>query len=101
MKLIKVGDYYCEICKKDIVARVWANNPDLVMKHKGDAIYWIKNYHWYDNHYNCAVCGKWIPSGERELISEKDLTVPVHKNYNFTDRHGLMRVHKKCAEKLA
>lgn len=98
MRFVIVGNYYCEFCKKDISVRVYTDNPELVTKFKDEAIAWVKNYHWYDNHYNCVICGKWIPSGQRELIIQKEYRGEINPEYNFTNRDGLLRIHKTCVE---
>jgi hypothetical protein len=100
MKIVNIGSFNCEYCKKGVLVRVYANNPEAVLDHKNEAIRAGKNFHWYDHHYNCAVCGEWIPSGERELVFERDFILPIHSKYNITPREGLLRVHKNCVAEL-
>jgi hypothetical protein len=96
MQIVDVGSFFCEFCKQDIPTRVHADNPDLILEHRDEALAAAKNYHWYDNHYNCAVCGEWIPSGERELVVEREFDREINPKYNNEVKTGLLRVHKKC-----
>lgn len=100
MRLIILGNYYCEFCKKDLEAKVYAQDLELVMKYKDQGIAWAKNYHWYDYHYNCAICGEWISSEERKLVIEREFTLPINPKYNIDYRDGLLRVHEKCIVNL-
>jgi hypothetical protein len=100
MQFVNVGSYYCKFCKKNIPTRVYTGNPDLVLEYKDNALSWANNYHWYDNHYNCASCGKWITSGERELITEKEFKQTINQSYNWDNRTGLLRIHKKCLDDI-
>lgn len=95
MELVNVGTYYCKYCKKERLARLYTDNPNHAVEYKEACINFVKNQHWYDYHYNCAVCGKWIPSGERELVIDKDFKLPIHPDY-IDEGHGLLRVHKNC-----
>ncbi len=99
MNIINIGTFYCKYCKKDIGARVYTDNPKLVLDYKDEAVDMVENFHWYDHHYNCAVCGKWIPSGERELAFADSYPKPIHPTYNIDARDGLLRVHRQCIEK--
>jgi hypothetical protein len=102
MKVFNAGVIYCDFCKKEIPVRVYHSDekdgPRLEIE---EIKSWAKNYHWYDFHYNCAVCGEYIPSDERELVIKKDFPVPVNKKYNEENPvRGLLRVHKECIDNL-
>lgn len=98
MQIVNVGSYHCDFCKKDIMVRLHTDNPNNAIDYKEECVKWAKNFHWYDHHYNCALCGKWIPGGERELAIEKEFPYEINPKYNVTNRDGLLRVHKKCME---
>jgi len=103
IKKVKVGNFYCDICKKDIAVYLITKRPEILKEEKwrdmiiSDA----DNHHWYTSHYNCAVCGKWIAPKERRRIREEDFGREINQNYN-PDRviKGLLRVHSKCLKEL-
>jgi hypothetical protein len=100
---LKVGTFHCDICEKDITVYLITRRPEILEEKKWRDIIIddADNYHWYAAHYNCAVCGKWIPPGERQLIGEDDFKGKVHENYT-PDRviRGLLRLHSGCLKGL-
>jgi hypothetical protein len=100
MKKYKLGEEICEICKKKIPIIIFSerSEEDLRTDYKIIKDY-IENLHWYNNHYDCAICGKWITSGERELLYGELLNIKFHENY-IPENNGVERVHKKCMENL-
>jgi len=97
------GKFYCEFCDKEISVYVFGDRHDiewLKTHQKEDTISHAKSDHWYDNHYNCAVCGKWIVGKERIRIARNSFKNKIHEKYNSDSvEMGLLRVHKKCLEK--
>jgi hypothetical protein len=100
MKKYRLGEEICEICKTIIPIEVFSERTEeeLYEDYKLFKDY-IENLHWYNYHYICAICGKWIPSGERELLYGELLNTKFHKDY-IPENNGVERVHKKCMEKL-
>lgn len=101
MQIINVGSFHCEFCKTAISAGVYTQHPNLILEYKNEAISAVKNLHWYNNHYNCALCGKWIPCRERRLMFGCDANFETHQQYNHSKvRDSLLRLHKKCSDNL-
>lgn len=94
--------FYCNICDEEIKTYIVGDyNSDLLEKNRERIIDDARNSHWYNIHYNCAICGKWIPSKERMRVVEDSFGGKIHENYNPDSVIiGLLRVHKDCWKKL-
>lgn len=71
---------------------------EKLMEDFREAAWWN---HWYAKHYNCAYCGKWIKSWERDLAIAQGQSFEVHADYNDDGRPELLRMHTSCVEKVA
>ena len=102
-KKFKVGVFHCDICKKDITVYLITKGSEILKEKRwrDTIINDADNHHWYTLHYNCAVCGKWIPPKERRRIRKEDFRRKINGKYN-PDKviKGLLRVHSKCLKKL-
>lgn len=96
MEKYLLGEEICEICKEKISIEIFSERSrgELMDDYKIIKDY-IENLHWYNKHYVCAICGEWIPSGERELLFGELLKTRFHKDY-IPEGNGVERVHKKC-----
>jgi predicted nucleic acid-binding Zn ribbon protein len=100
MKLHTLGTQLCKYCQNEIPIGIWSDLPmDIIHKNRKRISDYIMNNHWYSEHYNCAVCGKWIPNGERRLVLTDNIT-DIHDSYTHDPRpEDILRAHKKCAER--
>lgn len=100
MKKYRLGKEICVICKSEIPIEIYSDRTEEQLREDYKIIRdFIENSHWYNNHYNCAICGKWIPSGERELLYGELLNITFHEDY-IPENNGVERVHEKCMKKL-
>lgn len=100
MEKFKLGEETCKICKAKISIEIYSNRSkeELMEDYKVIKDY-IENLHWYNNHYDCAICGKWIAPKERDLLYGELLNIPFHEDY-IPEKVGIERVHKKCLKEL-
>ena len=104
-KVVYIGKFYCELCKKEIATPVYGDSapePQEVAE-------WVdmcRHFHWIDFHRVCAVCGKILKSGELEL-AVNDGRIKIHKDYTDeyekikqNNRSGhLLMLHDGCLSK--
>ena len=100
MKLHKLGEETCKICQAVIPIAIFSERSESELKDDYQTIKdYIENMHWYNAHYNCAFCGRWIRSSERELLYGNLLNISFHKDY-IPEKVGVERVHRKCLKKV-
>ena len=109
-EIVFVTKYYCEICGKERVIRVFGDKFSRSYRdeeYEREVIKWAKHYHWVDSHRVCAVCGKIVKAGELGIMVNNG-NIKIHDEY--TDEYKknkqgdnlghLLIVHEKCLEKM-
>lgn len=109
MQIVYRTEFYCEICGGKRPFNVWGDgsiNFDRESnEYKEEVLEWGKHFHWTDNHRLCAVCGKYVKSGDLD-VAVNDGSIEIHKDYTDEykkveqgNRFGhLLIVHPRCIE---
>ena len=97
----------CPSCKKDLSLPVYGLEEPVAPSVLDEAREWLRWQHWCNVHRLCAVCGKYVRSGESGDLecAVNDGKIAIHPNYNdyfrSVDRGDIGRllyVHKSCVE---
>ncbi len=84
--------YYCELCKQEIEVTINDLTKEMEEDEVKKATEFAKNYHWYEIHCICAVCGEYVKSEELEVANNKGIR--IHDNY--TDQYRKVKLGEPC-----
>jgi hypothetical protein len=108
MQPVLSGTFPCPICKRDRTFQVFGLlAPEERPRVLKDATEFARHQHWCDAHRLCAVCGKYVKSGESGDLecAVNDGQIRIHPDYNDYflkvergDISRLLIVHKACIE---
>lgn len=101
-KIIYIGKFYCELCKKEIATPVYGDSAPEPQE-ESEWVDMCRHFHWIDFHRTCAVCGKIVLSGDLELAVNNG-EIRIHSDYTDEYRRvkrgqhlgPLLIVHEKC-----
>jgi len=116
MEVVLKGTFDCPVCKRDLVFQVFGEATPGVAVHfkdgrvKKEATEFARHHHWCDVHRVCAVCGKYVASGESGDLecAVNDGSIRIHTDYNDYfekiergDMGRLLIVHRGCMERMS
>lgn len=102
-------EFYCKVCEKPAKINLHSDDPDFPVNDqtKKEVMSLGQHYHWVDNHQLCAICGKFVRTGdgihELDLIQNEVMQGEIHPDYIKAEIHpdrGLLTVHKECSKQM-